>query len=472
MHSSTTGHDKYFIKFGYGYNDESLKDFADYLIKDKKIKIPGKIKKDLKICKELIGNLKFEVYYNERDKEFGSSNIVNSYLDSECINYYEDYLMIKDIIFNTKKLVKNSMSNKVIYQYYYDKFEDKESFGSSLNLKDYEIDETIFNINNLENLFARCDVNKCINWDIEYIELLERLRLFPFLLCGLVIDMDKIIDNYEEFKEYTKRNNLLLQEMSRRDFIKINKELDKRKFKYLDSYYEIITEEDILGYYGDYLRNSKKYIGNIHITWEDYNISDIHGYKVITELLKDNYKDRDIVNIKEILSLISKENCTFYLERYKGVNKGIVISIVKGNTIHFKLVWGIIDKDVLRNLAKEILDKYLNIDYIYNDEGDVIASRDIVSDDYVMKTYYGGFSELNNKIYQLDGKFVNNSLLERLKINYGYDRNSNNYDWERDKEIFKDFEKIEFDNYNVAVFKDGKIYCHINVANEYFENLE
>ena len=84
---------KYFIKFGYGYNDESLKDFADYLIKDKKIKIPGKIKKDLKICKELIGNLKFEVYYNERDKEFGSSNIVNSYLDSECINYYEDYLI-------------------------------------------------------------------------------------------------------------------------------------------------------------------------------------------------------------------------------------------------------------------------------------------------------------------------------------------------------------------------------------------
>ena len=458
---------KYLIKFSYIYEEQELKKIALNIINGDE-QVPSKIRKDVKACQEIVRNINFEIYYNERNKEFELSNIINAYQDSLSDDYYQKYVLIEELVDYTKHFVKSYFRKSFVYQYYYDKFDNYEDEDiMSEDLKDYEIKKQIFRINDLENILAGVDIQEAEKVDEELIEGLNKINYWPVAMTGLISNGEFYLNNYHEVESYLKANNYDISKICKEDLIKIKQTLIKKKpWGMIKSFYQRITEEDILNAYSQLLKNNQKMIGNLHISRDNYNVSDMQGWHIVEELLALYNSEKNVVNCHELLARIADTKVTYYLVRHKQEKVGIVESEIFGNSVILKKDIGSISKEVMNDLAKEILVNYLDIDYVYYEE-DLITREGFYK---VNKTnvYYGDYCQLNSSVYQMDSLFINQSLLKMLKLNYGFNRDSMTFE----EPEWEDFTKIEFDNYNVAIYQDDKVTVKINQENAYFKKLQ
>lgn len=482
-----------FNKLSYRYNNYEINEAANYLLYENKT-ISKKKVKVLKKCKDILNTIEFEVYYNKESNEFYLNNLINSYVNTECDDYYNEVLNIENNISFCKKLLKKYFNNSVIFNTYYNHINELDYLDliDSLTLNDFELKESIFNLDDLEYLFAGWNIKEIINFTDEDINILIDhnymalgfMRAYPF-------DTGNLFKLFSTFKSYIKENKINLNTIKMNNFIAIFENLSQEDLLNTlinwnnTNYLEEINKNNILEYYRSYLKNNGYLIGNKYYYQENISIESLFGIKLLKSLFNDHNFMKSI-NTNELLLNLKKNNFNYWEIKEDNNYIGFIVTKIVGNCL---LIDNIYLKnsfryyDVINVLIKKMLKDNTYIDYCFVQGKSNQFSINFDNKKYYLafgKTqfnyknccseYYGDNVNLLNKCYEIYPKYLNNQIFNLVKLNYAYNFENNIIDFSCIKD-FKGFKKIVFDNYNVLIVKEKGILLKDNNLNSLFDNI-
>ncbi len=385
-----------------------------------------------------------DLIYDKRSNKILFNNLFNSYLDDDCLNYYNAYKLISSIVDYSTKLVNSLFKNSRVSEVYYNEL---YSEISSLNVMDYIPVVKLFNLNDLE-VFSGLDFDDSV-FDNTYFEYLINNKAFVLMFTKVINNPSKIISSSNDF---LMNNNVLSTNFI--ECLNINKKLNSSNIRdvlkcYDVNYYSTLDDEYLKSIFDRSVKNYEKYVSNIYID-NLITIRSLNNYESLIRVVNSKEYDRTTE-----LEMIDDVLVTYY--EVIGKDKSYFKTKLDGNNL---IVSGNVSDDVLDIFSDYILSNYKYISYVTTDNlSNTNYFTNYLNDDLVIiksknkeysNVYKGELLNLVNSSYTFTNSIVNKNIFKRIKLIFN------------DEDLVCSFDELYFDNYNVIIKSGDCINQKIN----------